>query len=514
MVFAVMFRVMELDMMRQSDAETRQVAEGEDLQAKLYRVLPQNLEAEQALLGALLVDNRAMERVGDILEAAHFFAPQHQRIFSAIQTLIERGQTADPVTLKSYFETDTGLDEVGGAQYLTDLAAGTISIINSGDYANALYDLYLRRSLITIGEDVVNDAFDQNIDRNAFDCLETAEGQLFNLAESGQTQGGFQSMRDAVNAAIEIAEKAFNTTGQVTGVTTGLSDLDKKLGGFQPSDLIILAGRPSMGKTALATNMAMRASKVYAETGGQEGGVIGFFSLEMSADQLATRILADLAEIPGDKIRRGDVTKEEFRHFAEASAKLAQFPLYIDDTPALSIGAVRTRARRLQRQHGLNMVVVDYLQLLRGSGSKQSENRVNEVSEITRGLKAIAKELDIPVIALSQLSRAVESRDDKRPQLSDLRESGSIEQDADVVMFVYREEYYVERMKPDESELEKFEAWQRKMDSVHQVAECIVAKQRHGPIGPVKMHFEGRYTRFSDLDPYHSSQFPDAGGHE
>lgn len=500
---------MGLDIVKQDHQSSHNEGENTEAESKLYRVVPHNLEAEQALLGALLVDNRAIERVGDILEPEHFYAPQHQRIFSAIRTLIERGQTADPVTLKSFFEADTGLEQVGGAQYLTDLAASVISVINAGDYAKALYDLYLRRSLITIGEDVVNDAFELNIDRNAFDCLESAEGQLFQLAESGQTQGGFQSMRDAVNTAIELAEKAFNSDGHVTGVTTGLTDMDKKLGGFQPSDLIILAGRPSMGKTALATNMAMRAAKAYAETGGQEGGVIGFFSLEMSADQLATRILADLAEISGDRIRRGDVTKEEFRQFAEASARLAQFPLYIDDTPALSIGAVRTRARRLQRQHGLNMIVVDYLQLLRGTGSKQSENRVNEISEITRGLKAIAKELDIPVIALSQLSRAVESRDDKRPQLSDLRESGSIEQDADVVMFVYREEYYVERMKPDESELEKFEAWQRKMDSVHQVAECIVAKQRHGPIGPVKLHFEGRFTRFSDLDPYHSSQFPE-----
>lgn len=481
-------------------------------EGKLYRVLPQNLEAEQALLGALLVDNRAMERIGDILEAHHFYAPQHQRIYAAIQTLVERGQSADPVTLKTYFESDEGLEQVGGAAYLTELAAGVISVINAADYAKALYDLYIRRSLITIGEDVVNDAYEQTLERDAFECLETAEGRLFDLAEKGQSQGGFQSMRDAVQTAIEIAEKAFQSDGHVTGVTTGLTDLDKKLGGFQPSDLVILAGRPSMGKTALATNMAMRAAKAYAESGGNDGGIIGFFSLEMSADQLATRILADLSEISGDKIRRGDVTKDEFRKFAEASAKLAQFPLYIDDTPALSIGAVRTRARRLQRQHGLNMIVVDYLQLLRGTGSKQSENRVNEISEITRGLKAIAKELDIPVIALSQLSRAVESRDDKRPQLSDLRESGSIEQDADVVMFVYREEYYVERMKPDESELEKFEAWQRKMDACHQIAECIVAKQRHGPIGPVRLHFEGRYTRFSDLDPYHNSSFPEPEG--
>ncbi len=480
-----------------------------ELQDKLYRVLPHNLEAEQALIGSLLVDNRVMERVGDFLRAEHFYAPQHQRIFSAIQTLIERGQVADPVTLKNYFEADQGLEKVGGSAYLNELASSVITIINAADYARALYDLSMRRTLITIGEDVVNDAFEQTIERDAYDCLQTAESRLFELGEKGQLQGGFQSMRDAVQTAIEIAEKAYNSDGHVTGVTTGLSDLDKKLGGFQPSDLVILAGRPSMGKTALATNMAMRAAKAYAETGGSGGGIIGFFSLEMSADQLATRILADLAEIPGDKIRRGDVTKDEFRSFAEASARLAQFPLYIDDTPALSINAVRTRARRLQRQHGLNMIVVDYLQLLRGTGSKQSENRVNEISEITRGLKAIAKELNIPVIALSQLSRAVETRDDKRPQLSDLRESGSIEQDADVVMFVFREEYYVERLKPDESDLEKFEQWQRKMDSVHQVAECIVAKQRHGPIGTVRLHFEGRFTRFSDLDQYHNP-FPDS----
>jgi replicative DNA helicase len=474
-----------------------------DLQEKLYRVLPHNLEAEQALLGALLIDNRVQEKIGDFLLPEHFYAPQHQRIYDAIKTLTDRGQIADPVTLRSYFETDKGLEDVGGADYLADLAGGVISVINAEDYAKALYDLHLRRSLISIGEGVVNDAYDLNIERDALECLQTAEGQLFDLAEKGQIQGGFQSAKDAVATAIAIAEKAYKSDGHVTGVTTGLKDLDKKLGGFQPSDLLILAGRPSMGKTALAVNMGMRAARKHAESGAQEGGIVGIYSLEMSADQLAARILSDMAEIEGDRIRRGEVTKEEFRRFAEASARLSQFPLYIDDTPALSISAVRTRARRLKRKHGLDLLIVDYLQLLRGTGSKQSENRVNEISEITRGLKAIAKEFDIPVIALSQLSRAVESRDDKRPQLSDLRESGSIEQDADVVMFVYREEYYVSRMKPDESDIEKFEAWQRKMDSVHQIAECTIAKQRHGPIGTVQLFFDGRYTRFSDLDPYH-----------
>ncbi|MCB1556621.1 MAG: replicative DNA helicase [Alphaproteobacteria bacterium] len=476
-----------------------------------YRVLPHNLEAEQGLLGALMVDNRAMEKIGDFLRPLHFFAPAHQRIYDAIVKLSDRGQNASPVTLKGYFEKDADLAPVGGAAYLADLAASVVSVVNTEDYARTIYDLHLRRELITLGEDIVTDSFEHTVDRDAVATIETAEARLFKLAETGDIRGGFVTLRDSVLTAIEIAETAYKSDGHVTGVTTGLTDLDQKLGGLHNSDLLILAGRPSMGKTALATNMAFNAAKRYAETGGAEGGRVGFFSLEMSADQLATRILADQSGISGDAIRKGNIGEDDFRRFVEASQILAQVPLYIDDTPALSIAAVRTRARRLKRQHGLELLVIDYLQLLQGSGSRQSEtSRVNEISEITRGLKAIAKELQIPVLALSQLSRAVEQREDKRPQLSDLRESGSIEQDSDVVMFVYREEYYLSREEPsqrtsegEEKYFERHEKWAQRLQETANTAEAIVAKQRHGPIGIVRLFFDPNLTRFGDLDQIH-----------
>ncbi len=475
------------------------------LEAQGFRILPHNLEAEQALLGALLVDNRVLENVGDLVRPEQFFAPVHQRIYDAIIKLVDRGQNADPITLKPYFEKDAELEERGGAQYLQDLAASVVTIINAANYARFIRDMAMRRDLITVGTDLVNNAFESDIDSSAIECLEEAEAKLFQMSEGGTGERGFITMRDATAVAVELAEKAFKSDGRVTGVTTGLRDLDKKLGGLQPSDLVILAGRPSMGKTALATTLAFNAADAFRRSGGKEGAIVGFFSLEMSADQLATRLLSDLAEISGDRIRRGEFTKEDFHRLAEQSGHLAQVPLYIDDTAALSITAVRTRARRMKRKHGLGLLVVDYLQLLRGTGSKQSENRVLEVSEITRGLKAIAKELAIPVIALSQLSRAVESREDKRPQLSDLRESGSIEQDADVVMFVYREQYYLEREKPNEEDAAKIETWQRKMSNVHNVAEAVIGKQRHGPIGIVEMYFDAQYTRFKDLDRTHQA---------
>lgn len=475
------------------------------------RVLPHNLDAEQALLGMLLIDNRHLERVSDYLRAEHFFQPPHQRIYEAVQKIVERGQNASAVTLKGYFEKDEGLEPVGGAKYLVELQNETPLINNAGDYGRTIYELHLRRQLILLGEDIVNDAYDQQIDRDASDAITTAEGRLFKLAESGQTQGGFVTLRDSVLTAIEIAEKAYKADSHVTGVTTGLTDMDQKLGGLHNSDLLILAARPSMGKTSLAVNIAFNAAKAFAESGGKQGGIVGFFSLEMSSDQLATRILADQSGISGDAIRKGDIREADFRRFVEASQKLSQIPLYIDDTPALTIGALRTRARRLKRQHGLGLLVVDYLQLLQGSGSRQSEgNRVLEISEITRGLKAIAKELAIPVIALSQLSRAVEQREDKRPQLSDLRESGSIEQDADVVMFIYRREYYLSREEPerkvgeDDSKFnDRYAAWQTDLADNANVAEVIVAKQRHGPIGTVRLFFDSSITRFSDLDPHH-----------
>lgn len=475
------------------------------------RVLPHNLDAEQALLGMLLIDNRHLERVNDYLKPEHFFQPPHQRIYDAIIKIVDRGQNASAVTLKGYFEKDEGLEPVGGSKYLVELQHETPLINNASDYGRTIYELHLRRQLILLGEDIVNDAYDQNIDRDANAAITSAEGRLFSLAESGQTQGGFITLRDSVLTAIEIAEKAYHSDSHVTGVTTGLTDLDMKLGGLHESDLLILAARPSMGKTSLAVNVAFNAAKAYAESGGKEGGIVGFFSLEMSSDQLATRILADQSGISGDAIRKGDIREADFRRFVEASQKLSQIPLYIDDTPALTIGALRTRARRLKRQHGLNLLVVDYLQLLQGSGSRQSEgNRVLEISEITRGLKAIAKELSIPVIALSQLSRAVEQREDKRPQLSDLRESGSIEQDADAVMFIYRREYYLSREEPerksgeDDSKFnDRYATWQNDLAENANVAEVIVAKQRHGPIGTVRLYFDANITRFSDLDPHH-----------
>jgi replicative DNA helicase len=378
-------------------------------------------------------------------------------------------------------------------------------IVNTEDYGRTIYDLHLRRELIALGEDMVTDAFEHSIERDANAAIEQAEARLYTLAETGQIKGGFVSLKDSVITAIKIAEKAYKSEGHVTGVTTGLRDLDSKLGGLHPSDLLILAARPSMGKTSLAVNIAYNAASRYAATGGKEGAIVGFFSLEMSSDQLAGRILADQANISGDAIRKGEITEEDFRRFAEASQRLAQVPLYIDDAGSLSIGALRTRARRLKRQHGLGLLVVDYLQLLNGTGSRQSEtSRVNEVSEITRGLKAIAKELHIPVLVLSQLNRSVEQRDEKRPQLSDLRESGSIEQDADVVMFIYREEYYLSRTMPDMGDHQKFADWQERMDRSMNVAEVIVSKQRHGPIGPVNLHFAAHVTRFTDLDQAHS----------
>ncbi len=485
----------------QNDAPADGMADSNHGGEASYRILPHNIEAEQGLLGALLVDNRALEKVSDFLKPAHFFAPAHQRIYEAIVKLVDRGQTATPVTLKSYFEQDEDLSHIGGAAYLADLAASIISVINAGDYARTIYDLHMRRELISLGEDIVNEAYTHTLERDASRTIEVAESRLFSLAETGDGRGGFVTLKESVLTAIDIAQKAYNTDGHVTGVTTGLRDLDGKLGGLHPSDLLILAARPSMGKTSLAVNIAFNAAERYADTGGKEGGIVGFFSLEMSSDQLATRILAEQSGISGDAIRKGNIGENDFRRFVEASQKLAQVPLYIDDTPALTIGAVRTRARRLKRQFGLSLLIIDYLQLLQGSGSRQSsENRVLEISEITRGLKAIAKELNIPVIALSQLSRAVEQREDKRPQLSDLRESGSIEQDSDVVMFIYREEYYLSRTQPDMEEGDKYAKWQEKMERAHNKADIIVAKQRHGPIGTETLYFDPNLTRFADLD--------------
>jgi len=471
------------------------------------RTPPSNSEAEQALLGAILVNNVAYEKCNDILDAGHFYDPVHGRIFAAITTLINRGQIADPKTLRSVFENDPALAPLGGAQYLADLAASVITIINAEDYAKLIHDHYLRRQLITLGEDVVNEAYQHDLDKSAANQIERTEQRLFELAKTGQLDRGFIKLEKSLVATIKMAEEAYKRDSHVTGVTTGLRDLDRRLGGLQKSDLVILAGRPSMGKSALATNIAFSAARAFHDTDGKEGAAVAFFSLEMSHEQLATRLLGEHSQVPSDKIRRGEVKPEDFSRFLEATKILSRAPLYFDDTPGLSVASLRTRARRLKRMvPNIGLIVIDYLQLLHG-GAKREENRVQEVSEITRGLKALAKELDIPVLALSQLSRAVEMREDKRPQLADLRESGSIEQDADVVMFVYREEYYHTRSEPtrraDESD-DKFNSraqrWMERGEEIRNIAEVLIAKQRHGPIGTVELHFDGPFTRFSDLE--------------
>lgn len=483
------------------------------------RVPPHNFEIETGLLAALLANNRAYERVGELLRPEHFADGRHGRIYAAIGALAQKGLQANAATLKNYFEHDGELAEIGGAEYLARLQASAVTIINAQDYAQRIFDLYLRRSLIDIGTEVVNEAFEFDVETDANAKIEAAEQKLFDLAEKGQVDGGFQLFEKALGKAIDQATAAFKRDGAVTGVTTGFVDMDEKLGGLHKSDLVILAGRPSMGKTALATKIAFNAALARQkwleravlegldrEDPDADGAVVAFFSLEMSAEQLANRLLSEQVEVPSDKIRRGEVSGEDFPKFVEAAQRLATLPLHIDDTPALSVSAVRTRARRLKRTHGLGLIVIDYLQLLSPPPGSRAEGRVQEISSITRGLKALAKELDVPVVALSQLSRAVEQREDKRPQLSDLRESGTIEQDADVVMFVYREEYYHSRAEPsrrpdeDESKFnERHQKWQERGEQIMNVAEVILGKQRHGPIGTVRLRFDGQFTKFSDL---------------
>jgi len=490
---------------------TSRVALQREPNPELLRIPPYNTEAEQALLGAILINNTAYYRVSEFLQPEHFGNAVHGRIFAAIGKLLGRGQIANPVTLKNLFDQDGALTEIGGAQYLARLAGAAAAIINAEDYGRAVHDLYLRRELIALGEDVVNDAFRQDLDDPAREQIERVEKKLFDLATTGETEGGFRAFGTALTSAILNAEAAFKRSGKTVGVATGFVDLDRKLGGLHPSDLVVLAGRPSMGKTALATNIAFYAARNYrpaVEREGktaEDGAVVGFFSLEMSAEQLATRILAEESGVSSDRIRRGDVSHEDFDKFVQASQQLAALKLFIDDTPALSVAALRTRARRLKRQQGLGLIVIDYLQLLRPSSqTRAQENRVQEISEITRGLKALAKELDVPVLALSQLSRAVEQREDKRPMLADLRESGSIEQDADVVMFIFREEYYLSReptRRPDEAESkfsDRYQEWRERLEIVHGLGEIIIAKQRHGPIGTVKLRFDAETTKFDN----------------
>ncbi|MEQ8371161.1 MAG: replicative DNA helicase, partial [Alphaproteobacteria bacterium] len=475
------------------------------------RVPPRNLEAEMALLAALLLNNNALERVSEFLRPEHFADPRHGRIFEAVGRLIDRGQIADALTLKDYFDGDESFAELDGSRYLAALVDNAVSIGGAYDYARTVHDHYLRRELISLGDDMVANAFHLDIETTAADQIEQSETRLYDLGEQGPREGGFLSFDETLTRAISMAESAFQREGQLTGVATGLNDLDRLLGGLHPSDLLILAARPGMGKSALATNIAYNAARAFrqetdehGDTRHMDGAVVGFFSLEMSSEQLATRILAEVSTVPSEKIRRGEMNHDDFDRVVRASQELSSLPLYIDDTPALTVNQIRTRARRLKRTHGLHMIVVDYLQLIQSGASRRNDGRVQEVSEISRGLKTLAKELDVPVLALSQLSRAVEQREDKRPQLSDLRESGSIEQDADVVMFIYRKEYYLRepQQREDENEghfIERYERWQTQFQEAQHKAEVIIAKQRHGPTGEVRLYFDGPTTKFDNL---------------
>jgi replicative DNA helicase len=490
-----------------TDRRIRPTASREEEPA--YRILPQNLEAEQGLLDALMLDNHALEKVSGFLRPFHFFIPVHQRLYEAILKLAEHGQMAGPVTLKNYFAKDDDLTHVGGTEYLADLAASVITIINAEDYGRTIHDLYMRRELIALCQEVLRDAYDFRLEheRGAADIIEQTEGRLFQLAETGDTGSRAQTLYEALRPAVESAQLAFNHDGGVTGVTTGLRNLDRRLGGLQPSDLMILAGRPSMVKTALAATIGVHAARRHAQTKGKEGAAVGFFSLDMSGEQLGQRVLAEQSGISSDAMRKGQVQQGDFHRFAEITQQHAAVPLYIEPTSDLSIDAIRTRARRMKRQYGIGLLIIDYLQLLRGTDSLQArQNRTVEVSEITRGLKSIAKDLNIPVVALSQLSRDVEKREDKRPVFSDLRDSGAIEQDADVVCFMYREEYYLSRDEPrqkgeerDAAFIERHAGGENRLRDVANLAEVIIAKQRMGPIGVEKLSFNPELTRFTDL---------------
>jgi replicative DNA helicase len=465
---------------------------------------PANVEAEQALLGAILINNDAYDRVSDFLKPEHFVEEIHRRIYEIAGSLIRAGKIASPITLKTFLgEHDLGAG-LTVQQYLARLALEATTIINANDYGRSIRDLAVRRELIKIGEDVVNVAYDSPVDSSPREQIEETEKRLYQIAEGDRYGGGFQTFSDALKAAVDMAARAYERDGHLSGVATGMFDLDAKMGGLQASDLVIIAGRPGMGKTAFATNVAFNIAKSWrgevganGQTQTVDGGIVGFFSLEMSAEQLATRIIAEQSQVPSYKIRRGDITEEDFHRVSQAMMDMQRIPFYIDQTGGISIAQLTARARRLKRQRGLDLLVVDYLQLLSGSRSK-SDNRVQEITEITTGLKALAKELNVPILGLSQLSRQVESRDDKRPMLSDLRESGSIEQDADVVIFVYREEYYLKNKEPRPGS-EEHVAWMTEMERAHGRAEIIIGKQRHGPTGTVELAFEAEFTRFGNL---------------
>ena len=476
--------------------------------------LPANVEAEAALLGALMIDNRLVEDVQMKLRPEHFFEPLHARIYEQVLRLTDKNMVANPVTLKPLFDADEAMKEVGGPAYLAKLTGSGASVIGARDFAAQIYDLALLRALVGVGRDMVESALDTSEDVAPLEQVELAETALYRVAEEGGAEGKAKSFGEASKLALDMAEKALNSGGHLSGVTTGIEGINAKIGGMHKSDLIILAGRPGMGKTSLATNIAFAASQRWnqdvadgIEEKKRVGAPVAFFSLEMSADQLATRILAEQSGISSENLRMGKISKPEFQNLARAAGELANLELFIDDTPGLTIAALRTRARRLKRQKGIGMVVIDYLQLLSGSGRSSETNRVQEISEISRGLKQLAKELDVPVLALSQLSRAVEQREDKKPMLSDLRESGSIEQDADMVWFVFRPDYYLEMRKPNEDHPD-FAMWQEEMERVYGTAELIVAKQRHGATGRVKMLFDRKTTRFTDapMDEHYTAE--------
>ena len=466
------------------------------VQSEVKNDQPANLEAEQALLGSILVNNDIIDEVSTIITPSVFYDPGHIKIYEVIQNLNNKGMIANPITLKNFFEKDNMLNEVGGTEYLVKLTRFSGSTKQAVDYAKIIHEMYLRRELVLISNKLSSDTINASLEeQNAESIIEDTEKSLFDLAERGSFSRSFLKFNQALDQTIQMATQAMQNDQGIVGVPTGLTDLDEKLGGLHKSDLIIIAGRPSMGKTALATNIAYNAAQNILKQ--QEKSSVAFFSLEMSSEQLSTRILSEQAKIKSDDIRRGKVTEEEINRYIETSRNIYNLPLFIDETPAITIATLCNRARRIKRLFGLNLIVVDYIQLMRSNLNK-NEGRVQEISEITQGLKALAKELSVPVLALSQLSRAVEQRDDKQPQLADLRESGSIEQDADVVMFVYRESYYLERKQPKLGSIEHAE-WQSKMNDVNGLADIILGKQRHGPTGTIKVEFEGIYTKFKDL---------------
>ncbi len=457
-----------------------------------FKELPNNIEAEQSVIGSILVTNEIFDEISTIISSTNFYDPMHQKIYNAMESLIYKGMLANPITLKNYFEDEK--DDLDVPEYLVKITKFSTSVRQAIEYSKIIYDMFVRRELIKISEQTIDSAKINDLDTSGQNIIENSERLLFDLAEKGSFNSSLVKFDDAMKQTIEMASAAYKNEGGIVGVPTGLRDLDDKLGGLHQSDLVIIAGRPSMGKTSLATNIAFNAAKHIQDSGKKSS--IAFFSLEMSSEQLSTRILSEQARIGSNDIRRGRISDEQFDQFLETSKNIAELPLFIDETPAISIAAMSNRARRIKRLHGLDMIVVDYIQLMRGT-TYNKDGRVQEISQITQGLKAIAKELGIPVLALSQLSRQVESRDDKRPQLADLRESGSIEQDADVVMFVYREGYYLSRKEPREATVEHAE-WQAKMNEVAHLAQIIIGKQRHGPIGNVTLEFEERFTKFKD----------------